>query len=198
MIWLLISPSSVVWPSVRSYSLSSSSLRSFTAANVRNLQRKTKILFDLWSSIGVLVPCHLLATIIITTWRFWPALGDWQCSNYSRKKNHSLMTIRRWISMNYSTRKQCGSKTSRYIRMVVVPPATPARVPVRKSSTDTLPINGSSKCVCVSIPPESGMDFRIKRILSLYDLAWRVCLLHRLLLFHWEQPDWDQAVYAKK
>jgi len=37
--------------------------------------------------------------------------------------------------------------------MVVVPPARPAAVPVKKSSAVTVPMKGNCMCVWVSIPP---------------------------------------------
>ena len=37
--------------------------------------------------------------------------------------------------------------------MVVVPPAAPADVPVKKSSLATVPMKGSSIWVCGSMPP---------------------------------------------
>ena len=37
--------------------------------------------------------------------------------------------------------------------MLVVPPATPAEVPVKKSSLAVVPMKGSSICVCGSMPP---------------------------------------------
>jgi hypothetical protein len=36
---------------------------------------------------------------------------------------------------------------------IVVPPAAAAEVPVKKSSLATVPMKGSSMCVCGSIPP---------------------------------------------
>ncbi len=39
--------------------------------------------------------------------------------------------------------------------MVVVPPQAAARVPVSKVSTENVPPNGISMCVCASIPPGS-------------------------------------------
>ncbi|MPM90653.1 hypothetical protein SDC9_137775 [bioreactor metagenome] len=37
--------------------------------------------------------------------------------------------------------------------ILVVPPANPAAVPVKKSSAVTVPMKGSCMCVCGSIPP---------------------------------------------
>ena len=37
--------------------------------------------------------------------------------------------------------------------IIVVPPASPAAVPVKKSSLATVPMNGSCMCVCGSMPP---------------------------------------------
>jgi hypothetical protein len=37
--------------------------------------------------------------------------------------------------------------------IIVVPPASPAAVPDRKSSCDTVPMKGISMCVCGSMPP---------------------------------------------
>ena len=37
--------------------------------------------------------------------------------------------------------------------MLVVPPASPAAVPVKKSSIVTVPMKGSCMCVCGSMPP---------------------------------------------
>jgi hypothetical protein len=37
--------------------------------------------------------------------------------------------------------------------IIVVPPAAAALVPVKKSSDATVPMNGSSMCVCGSMPP---------------------------------------------
>ena len=37
--------------------------------------------------------------------------------------------------------------------IIVVPPASPAAVPVKKSSLDTVPMNGSCMWVCGSMPP---------------------------------------------
>ena len=39
--------------------------------------------------------------------------------------------------------------------IVVVPPAAAALVPLKKSSDATVPMNGSSMCVCGSMPPGS-------------------------------------------
>lgn len=44
---------------------------------------------------------------------------------------------------------------NKYVLKKVVPPATAAWVPMLKSSTDTVPMNGSCMCVCVSIPPDN-------------------------------------------
>ena len=41
--------------------------------------------------------------------------------------------------------------------MLVVPPASPAAVPVKKSSIVTVPMKGSCMCVCGSMPP--GMTY---------------------------------------
>ena len=41
--------------------------------------------------------------------------------------------------------------------IIVVPPAKPAAVPVKKSSLATVPMKGSSMCVCGSMPP--GMTY---------------------------------------
>ncbi len=43
----------------------------------------------------------------------------------------------------------CTAKST----MVVVPPNAAARVPVSKSSDAKVPPNGSSMCVCTSMPP---------------------------------------------
>ena len=39
--------------------------------------------------------------------------------------------------------------------MVVVPPQAAARVPVSNVSTENVPPNGISMCVCTSMPPGS-------------------------------------------
>src|SRR5262245_42892652 len=41
--------------------------------------------------------------------------------------------------------------------IIVVPPASAAAVPLKKSSLATVPMNGSSMCVCGSMPP--GMTY---------------------------------------
>ena len=46
----------------------------------------------------------------------------------------------------------CGSGMTKSM-MVVVPPARPAAVPVKKSSMVTVPMKGSCMCVCGSMPP---------------------------------------------
>ena len=57
--------------------------------------------------------------------------------------------------------------------IMVVPPATPAAVPVKKSSLATVPMNGSSIWVCGSMPPgmtywpPASIDPRARRRLEL-------------------------------
>ena len=46
----------------------------------------------------------------------------------------------------------CGSGITKSM-IIVVPPARPAAVPLKKSSLATVPMKGSSMCVCGSMPP---------------------------------------------
>src|SRR5258706_5131191 len=53
---------------------------------------------------------------------------------------------------NASSRGCCGLGMTKSM-MLVVPPARPAAVPVKKSSAATVPMNGSCMWVCGSMPP---------------------------------------------
>ncbi len=56
--------------------------------------------------------------------------------------------------------------------MQVVPPCAAASVPESKSSTDVVPPNGMSRCVCASMPP--GMTYLPRA--SMVRSGWPSCV----------------------
>lgn len=155
MLWSSVFQLYCVLPSAPSHSLvvfSSSCVASNDRVECKQCpndqwrKKKKQLLISLlpWPTRVNVDPSHLSATTIITIWHSQHPLD---ASKPSLNNSNRRLLIPR-PSFNFRRKKSLE-----YVRMVVVPPATAAWVPVRKSSTDRVPMKGNSKWVCVSIPP---------------------------------------------